>query len=407
MSFDPNKNDKDANRKSGFFGSLRDKLSRTSSRSRSSSSNPAPPPGYASSSSTSYGDTSFGYNNYTATGNAASSSYSPPTSSSYPTPCINTSASYNDTKFNMNDPTAYNTASASNTYPASYSNTPTTYYNPTPYSNAPTTSSTAFASSGQASSVPQTAENPPSHDLDGSPFALLSTFDTVILIDDSSSMAAGKPSSWEQVSLAIKVIAPIITAYDDDGVDVYFINHKSQQRGDPNQGVASGGYYKIQNTASVEEVFRLVDRPYGSTNTGKRINHILSPYMKRLKQEYEAGREVKPLNLIVITDGEPTDEPEYEIVKIAKELDKADAALTQLGIQFFQVGTDPKAKKALEDLDDALENRYGIRDMVDTVTWTGRDSGAGLTGDSIVKAVLGAVIKKLDRRPASGERPRD
>jgi hypothetical protein len=44
--------------------------------------------------------------------------------------------------------------------------------------------------------------------------------------------------------------------------------------------------------------------------------------------------------------------------------------------------------------------------MVDTVTWNGRDTEAGLTGEGVVKAVLGAIIKRLDKMPASGEFPR-
>ncbi|KAF5879678.1 putative von willebrand factor protein [Botrytis fragariae] len=257
-----------------------------------------------------------------------------------------------------------------------------------PYTNASTSqnnsptfySSNTFASR-HSSTVPNTAGTLPQHDLDGSPYALLSTFDTVLLIDDSTSMGwYTHPTAWEQVFFALQTIAPIITTYDADGIDVYFMNHKSKHKGNENEGIAGTGYYNIQNAASVEE---------------------------RAKKELKAGREVKPLNLIVITDGAASDDPESEIVKVARELDDLDAPLTQVGIQFFQVGRVAEAKQALEDLDDALEHRYKIRDMVDTVTWNGRDTEAGLTGDGIVKAVLGAIIKRLDHKPASGEIPRN
>ncbi|PMD12057.1 hypothetical protein NA56DRAFT_713544 [Hyaloscypha hepaticicola] len=46
----------------------------------------------------------------------------------------------------------------------------------------------------------------------------------------------------------------------------------------------------------------------------------------------------------------------------------------------------------------------GFGDIVDTVTWTGGSSqsegGVGLMGDGILKAVLGAVVKRLNRRRA-------
>jgi hypothetical protein len=44
----------------------------------------------------------------------------------------------------------------------------------------------------------------------------------------------------------------------------------------------------------------------------------------------------------------------------------------------------------------------GVRDIVDIVTWTSGSSasegGVGLTADGILKAVLRAAVKKLDRR---------
>ena len=44
----------------------------------------------------------------------------------------------------------------------------------------------------------------------------------------------------------------------------------------------------------------------------------------------------------------------------------------------------------------------GVRDIVDTVTWTGGSSssegGVGLTSDGILKACLGSVVRRLDRR---------
>lgn len=93
----------------------------------------------------------------------------------------------------------------------------------------------------------------------------------------------------------------------------------------------------------------------------------------------------------------------------AKKLDRLDAAPFQVGVQFFQVGNEEGAKEALEELDDELSNMVegGIRDIVDTVTWTGgcssRDGGIGLTGDAVLKVVLGSVVKRLDRRRASGD----
>ncbi|KAK3320732.1 hypothetical protein B0T19DRAFT_430287 [Cercophora scortea] len=231
------------------------------------------------------------------------------------------------------------------------------------------------------------------------PYAFLSQFDTVFLIDDSGSMAG---RSWREVKEALRAITPICTAHDNDGIDVYFLNARNISHTD-------GGYTSITSTAQVEDLFSRV-RPYGGTPTGTRINQILKPYLRTYERKIAATGDpdnsgVKPVNMIVITDGVPTDDPESVIISVAKKLDKLEAPPHQVGIQFFQVGTEPGAREALMELDDGLAAvGGGVRDIVDTVTWNGRDSGSHvLSAEAILKVVLGAVVKRLDRRRASGE----
>lgn len=237
------------------------------------------------------------------------------------------------------------------------------------------------------------------------PYSFLGTFDTTLLIDDSGSMAG---RSWREVSQALSTIAPIVTKHDSDGIDIYFLNHKSSHAGAVSDGIAPGGYRGIKRAATITEIFERV-RPSGGTPTGTRIHAILRPYLAKLEAETAAGRELKPLNLIVLTDGVPSDDVESVLLSAAKKLDKLDAPPFQVGVQFFQVGNEEGAKEALEELDDGISELVegGVRDMVDTVTWTGgvanSEGGVGLTGDGILKAVLGAVVKRLDRRRASGD----
>ena len=235
-----------------------------------------------------------------------------------------------------------------------------------------------------------------------SPYAFLTQFDTIFLIDDSGSMAG---RSWRETSAALAAITPICTAYDADGIDIYFLNHRNTLATNN-----LGGYTNITRTAAVENIFNTV-RPLGGTPTGTRLHQILKPYLSQLENALEQqahgheGATVKPLNIIVITDGVPSDDVESVIVQAAKKLDAWGAEPWQVGIQFFQVGREPEAAEDLRDLDDALGSDHGIRDMVDTVPWTG-DDGQILTGDGVMKVVLGAVNRKLDRRRGSDERLR-
>ncbi|KAH0847371.1 hypothetical protein AYO21_03719 [Fonsecaea monophora] len=237
-----------------------------------------------------------------------------------------------------------------------------------------------------------------------SPYAFLRSFDTIFLIDDSGSMAG---RSWRETAAALAAIAPICTAHDPDGIDVYFLNHRN-----PHTPAGSpGGYTNITTTAAVQNLFRNV-RPFGGTPTGTRLNTILKPYLSELADSLDRQARlarngttvpvVKPLNIIVITDGVPSDDVESVIVNAARKLDALSAEPWQVGIQFFQVGREPEARDMLRELDDALSGEYHIRDMVDTVPWNGKGGGEegreGLTAQGLLKVCLGSVVRRWDRR---------
>jgi uncharacterized protein YegL len=78
-------------------------------------------------------------------------------------------------------------------------------------------------------------------------------------------------------------------------------------------------------------------KPTAATPTGTRLNHILRAYLKNYEEMDHKQLEVKPMNIIVITDGMPTDDVESVIIQAAERLDKVMATAYQLGIQFFQV----------------------------------------------------------------------
>jgi hypothetical protein len=199
---------------------------------------------------------------------------------------------------------------------------------------------------------------------------------------------------WCEAEDAIAAIAPICTQYDTDGIDIYFLNHRSHSF----SGCGSvGGYKNVTDTLGVREIFRAV-KPSGATPVGARLHQILTRYMRDLSQLTLEGREseLKPLNIIVITDGVFTDDAESVIVKVARELDHPElhAAPWPVGIQLFQVGDDEPARRYLQNLDDELvkrRSREGIRDIVDTVPWRGEKAKV-LDAGGILKCVLDAGL---------------
>jgi hypothetical protein len=212
--------------------------------------------------------------------------------------------------------------------------------------------------------------------------------------------------AWAEVKGALAAIAPICTSRDPDGIDVYFLNHKSDSPAIPSKGSAAGGYRGITDAADVHRLFSAV-RPRGATPTGTTLRRILKPYLQLCEDKRHNIEAVRPINILVITDGAASDDVESVLIQAAKKLDKIDAPPYQVGVQFFQVGNQPGATEALRELDDGLCDltEEGIRDMVDTVTWSRRNGrNTVLNADDILKTVLGAVIKRLDRRPGGSRR---
>ncbi|KAJ4291984.1 hypothetical protein N0V90_009882 [Kalmusia sp. IMI 367209] len=217
---------------------------------------------------------------------------------------------------------------------------------------------------GPSESAPVGSQAPIATVTDDDPYAFLRSFDTIFLIDDSGSMAGG---NWSQVERALTVIAPICAERDEDGVDVWFLNDKK--------------VWRNQRTSSdIIEIFQEA-KPSGRTMTGSRLWAILSPYLAKYEKHAST---TKPVNIIVVTDGQAQDDVSGVIQAVAEKLDKWDAPPWQVGVQFFQIGNDPGARTMLKQLDDELAEMGNVRDIVDTVPFTS-ENGGQLSGAGIMK----------------------
>lgn len=202
----------------------------------------------------------------------------------------------------------------------------------------------------------------------------LKHFDVIIVLDDSGSM---KGSRWKQAGKALMKLAPLAAKYNEDGVEIRFLNR-------------SEVHPSLKSKSQVKEVFDSVV-PFGGTPIGQRLRILLSAYITR----YEEDGNTKPVIFLIITDGAPTDphpnnEVKKVIVEFASKLDSLKARLSQVGIQFLQVGDDDAATRFLTSLDDDLKRQHGIRDMIDTTPST-KDKSL-----NVVKALLGAVNRRMD-----------
>lgn len=201
-------------------------------------------------------------------------------------------------------------------------------------------------------------------------FSQLAQFDTVFVIDDTGTMQRPAKSAdpedddtitrWDVLTKALQYIADIAARYDEDGIDVHYLISKQVHR----------------NVATGQEVLNLLaqvdlTKGGGGTYFESVLAKILGPYVANYEEYFENVRkrlpaeEPKPLNIIVLTDGEDDDEEATEelLVDIARKLDKMNVPRSQVGIQFLQVGDDKKAADFLDRLDNDLKKIYGVRDV--------------------------------------------
>ncbi|THU87522.1 hypothetical protein K435DRAFT_681545 [Dendrothele bispora CBS 962.96] len=143
---------------------------------------------------------------------------------------------------------------------------------------------------------------------------------------------------WTQAREALSAVAEEASKRDADGVDLYFLN-------DANYG---------ENITTGAEVVRLFNEvePDGDTPTGYRLRSVLDKYIPRIEAQIIP---TKRINIVVITDGEPTDKVEPVISEAALRLSRLQFDNRMLGIQFVQIGNDLGATEALKKLDTFLK----------------------------------------------------
>ncbi len=197
------------------------------------------------------------------------------------------------------------------------------------------------------------------------PVDLLGDVHTVLLIDDSGSMAGHR---WREVRDLLQQIGPLLARYanpdyrdyrevsDEDyvrryldsthsqGFDIHFLNHAMPEQG-------------LRTAADVLDTFDRV-RPTNGTPTGQRVNDILDAYMSTLRYD----RHLKPLNLVVLTDGADTDCPReklfFAIEEHVSHVVQRGHPGWQLGVEFLQVGNDPKATLHLDEIEEEVDKHH-------------------------------------------------
>lgn len=212
--------------------------------------------------------------------------------------------------------------------------------------------------------------------VDGGDFSRLAMFDTVFIIDDTSSMQFAVNSNdksdpplsrWSVLENCLQYIAEIAIKHDKDGVDIQFLKMTELNGNDITDPTVI--FEKL------EKVRKHLDQPKcaGGTVFYDALDEAIEPRLENYREYVKAKaaklrpQRPKPMNLIVLTDGEADDNQEvrWYLAGVGVELTDMRAPPRQIGIQFVQIGDDEKSALWLEEMDDRLKTEDGkvVRDV--------------------------------------------
>ena len=165
----------------------------------------------------------------------------------------------------------------------------------------------------------------------------------IIYIDDSGSMSFEEGGERiKDLQLILQRVAFAATLFDDDGIDLRFMNDDSIP---PNMLSGIRTEQQIEQIMANKRYKGLT--PFGTKLREKVIDPILMPKLR--------GQLQKPLLIISITDGQPAGENQNALVETLRyAIDSARRSQYGPGavaFQFAQVGNDLKATEFLAKLD--------------------------------------------------------
>lgn len=184
----------------------------------------------------------------------------------------------------------------------------------------------------------------------GQDIVKLALYDVILYIDDSGSMQFEEGGERiDDLKLILSRVAFATALFDDDGIQVRFMNNAEEGRGIRSQQQVNDMVSRIQFKGLT---------PMGTNLRGK----VLEPLVL---SQARHGQLRKPVLVITITDGQPAGEPTgavFDAIRAAsQELARSRYGKGALAFQFAQVGNDLKAREFLGKLDE--ERDFG--DIVD------------------------------------------
>ncbi|GAA5962305.1 hypothetical protein JCM8115_004288 [Rhodotorula mucilaginosa] len=219
--------------------------------------------------------------------------------------------------------------------------------------------------------------------------AKLALFDCVIYLDDSGSMAFEEGGTRiDDAKLIVSRVAQACSAFDDDGIQVRFMNSR----------VEGNGIKTEQEATSLISQIRFS----GLTPLGTALDQkVLQPLLLGPARNNQLK---KPLLIIAVTDGAPGGEDRNTLVRVlvnaSRFLKQTRYGPDAMSVQLAQIGNDLKARQYLEEIDSHPE----VGDLVDCTSNFENEQedlakqGVDLTPELwLVKMLLGGIDSSYDK----------
>ena len=204
----------------------------------------------------------------------------------------------------------------------------------------------------------------------------LSDYEIVFLIDDSGSMKTPLSDGehhnrWDELKHVTKIAINIATIFDDSGVDIHFLNRNG-----------------LDNVISINQLNGIfINEPYGRTPLTQITQFIFEKYYNT----------IKPILLVIATDGVPTDQSGYPDIKpfmnlIKNKNDKFYISFLACSDQDEDINylniLDKKVKN-VDTLDDYISEKREVQSV------QGKSYNYSL-GDHVARLLLGPICSELD-----------
>ena len=167
----------------------------------------------------------------------------------------------------------------------------------------------------------------------------------LIKTDDSGSMRFDGGERIKDMRLIISRVISAALLFDDDGISIRFMNWE------PGNRITKE---KLDHIENEQQIDLIVDKVLfnGTTPMGQQMKErIIDPL---ILEPARVGRLKKPVLVITVTDGQPTDNPKiFDTIRYASsEISRMPQyGKGAISFQFAQVGDDPTAMAFLSKLD--------------------------------------------------------